>query len=515
MNVAGASVPGTPGVVIGRNERVGWGFAAVMTDYVDLYAVRVDPARPTTYYVKGRKREMEREELTLDVAGRSPDSERITIHRTEFGPVITSLEEGVDAAACLKWYGTLPDDELPDTTVSAFFAMQKAESVVDLIDISQGYVTACFNITAADADGHIGWHAMGRAPVRKGHSGRVPADASSGRCAWAGFLPYAKMPHLLDPRGGRIVTANQRTQTDKDKVPMTSSWDAPYRFERINQLLDGLESPTADDFARMQLDDFSPQAALLAPTIVAQRYTHPDAELAASLLRDWDFRMAADSTGALVFGVFLVELAQVLTGGLLREDIGLYLSFLPYYYGAADRLLDPASPPDPATHPLLQGRPLQFICEETLIRTVRLIRRALGRRRGGWKWGRLHTYNFRHLGAAGGVGAWLLWRGRYPAPGNGATLNVGGFNAAVARGYRPTPLERYEVDVIPSLRMICAMADPDGTRIVGPLGQSGQPGSRHYDDLMPLWLSGRYVKLPLTRKGAESIAVATLTLAGR
>jgi penicillin G amidase len=514
LELCGGSMPGTPGVVIGRNARVSWGLTNVLTDCVDLYVVRVDPARPTRYFVNGRAREMEREEVELRVAGKPPRSRRIAIHRTEFGPVLTALEPGVEAAVCLKWYGTLSEGEMDDLTIPAFAALWKSGSAKEALEAGAGIATIGQHLLAADVDGHIGWHATGRVPVRKGYTGRVPADGSSGKCGWSGFLPYDRMPGAFDPPSGRVANSNQRTQERRGRIALSWSWTAPYRFERIGELLDSLDVPAAANFARIHRDVHSRQAERVVPAVTALSYSHPDAREAAETLRSWDLEMTAASTGALLYTVFLVELTHVLAGGILRDELGIFLSAMPYQYTAIDRLLDPARPPDPVAHPLLQGRTLQFVCEEALVRAVRVITGALGPRRRRWSLGRLHTYAFRHPGATSAVAAWLLDRGPYPAPGGGSTVNVAGTNPAVSRSHRPGPRERYEVQYVPSLRMICPMADPDGTRIVGPLGQSGQPGSRHYDDLTPLWRRGEYVRLPLTRAGAEAVAASRLVLDG-
>jgi acyl-homoserine lactone acylase PvdQ len=127
----------------------------------------------------------------------------------------------------------------------------------------------------------------------------------------------------------------------------------------------------------------------------------------------------------------------------------------------------------------------------------------MGEDPAGWRWDKLHSYVFKHLGATNGLIAALLNRGPYPAPGDDNTVNVSWSQAV--RG-------SYEATVIPSMRLVAAPADPDGLWVVGPLGQSGQPGHPHYDDLMKPFLDGELVRVPLTPAGVRAVTREVLLL---
>ncbi len=163
------------------------------------------------------------------------------------------------------------------------------------------------NLTAADRQGHIGRHATGAAPLRHGYSGRLPALdwGAAGGPDWEGFLPYGALPHLLDPEEGRVVTANYRSVTDQDLQQLSYAWAAPYRFQRVNQLLEGMADPGPEQFARLQMDVHSNQAERILPKLLAFGFRDPLAVRAAELLRAWDREVRGDSTGAAVFEVFL------------------------------------------------------------------------------------------------------------------------------------------------------------------------------------------------------------------
>ncbi len=524
LNVCGASLPGNPGIVLGRNEHLAWGVTNLMTDCVDLFVLKIDPDRPTRYLYRGEYREMEVESVRLAVAG--GNGRTLTIRRTLHGPVITEVERGLDAVVSLKWYGTCSDPGDRDTTIPGFFALNRArnldegQAAVDLI------ATVGQNFLLADTRGHIAWRPSGRIPVRTGYSGRLPAEGSSGACDWTGFLPPERVPRRADPLEGFLATANHRMAPEGWPQPLSHTFCAPYRCRRIEQLLRLHPAPTADDFQAMQMDVRSLRAEHMLPVILGFRYDHPLAREAAAVLQGWDREVHAGSQGALIFNVFLVEASELLLRPLLGEGVRVMHSVGPYLYNALDRLFErvrqdgsaalPAGADGERRPPLLEGAAaLRGLCEQALVRAMAAALRDRGSSRGRQggpqpRWGNLHTYCFEHPGARGRLASWLLSRGRYPAGGDGTTVNVSIYNA----GFGTTPLQRYETAAIPSMRLVCSLAGIDRTSIMAPMGQSGQPGHPHYDDLIRPWMHGRMVPLPLSREGAERVAVDRLVLRG-
>ncbi len=505
LNVCGGSLPGVPGVIIGRNEHLAWGVTNLMADCTDLYLVCVDPRRPTRYLYRGEYRDMEVERTVIPVAGRSGHT--FTIHRTLHGPVITRLEPGVEAAACLKWYGTCDSPGLTDTTIRGFFQLNRAGNVEQALAAVDLIGTVGQNFVMADTAGRIAWRPSGRLPLRKGYSGRLPADGSSGDNDWSGFLPPQRMPLRVDPPEGWIATANDRSALEGFASSVSHTWCAPYRRERIVQLLERAPAPSVRDFQAIQTDLHSLRAERIVPVLLGLRYAHPDAVLAAELLRGWDFVVSGRSAAALVFAVFLEQMTHCLLDPLLGEGVSVILSVGPYLYNCLDGLFAAAREGE-APPGLLGGRSLDGLCEQALAGATAAIRDALGARVGGWRWDRLHTFHYRHPGARGAASRWLLNRGRYPAGGCASTVNVAAVNTAHARA----PLDRYEVRTVPSLRIICSLAAPDATMVNAPMGQSGQPGHRHYDDMIRPWMNGQMMPLPLTRDGAERICVRRTVL---
>jgi penicillin amidase len=245
----------------------------------------------------------------------------------------------------------------------------------------------------------------------------------------------------------------------------------------------------------MQMDVHSLQADLVVPKILRLPLASPVARQAAAMLASWDHEVRADSAGAAVFEVFITELTRALLSGPLAGDLALF--FNARTYGPENEILDrPGSPLWPAAPAL--------VVEQALCRTMAVCSSLMGRDQRRWAWGRLHHHVFRHLAAGtGGLAAWLLNPARRSAHGDANTINVS------------TPSVRrntYNVSANPSLRMIVPLGDLDGMRIIGPLGQSGQPGHRHYDDMSDAWIKGEMVPLPLTRSGVDAVVRERLLL---
>ena len=297
-NIVGASVPGVPGVIIGHTDTVAWGMTILPIDFVDLFVVRVNPQNPTRYFVGDRVLEMQREEMVIGLKGGEP--RRFTAYRTIYGPVITEVASGVEGAVALRWYGTLQEGELTDLTMKTILGLMDCRSAGDIVENARHTRIVGLNLLAADIDGNIAWHSTGAVPVRRGFSGRLPADGSSGSMDWDGFLPYEQLPGAVNPPDGTIVNCNHRVVTDADPQPISNMWAAPYRYERVVSLLREMGDPSVDKFRKMQLDVYSLQAEDILPKALSYPYRDAGAQEAVRILRDWDRQVRAASQGAAV-----------------------------------------------------------------------------------------------------------------------------------------------------------------------------------------------------------------------
>ncbi len=500
--IAGASAPGAPGVIIGHNQKVAWGLTFLPVDSLDLFMVRVDPQNPTRYYVGDEVREMERQAVVLTLPGGK--SRTMTVFRTTYGPVITALDKGIDAAVALHWYGTLKEGELEDLTMRTMLGLMDCRSARDVIENARYTRIVGLNFLAADVDGNIGWHSAGAAPIRRGYSGRLPADGSSGTMGWEGFTPFDELPGAFNPAEGRIANCNNRVVADDEPQQISNSWSAPYRIERALSLLEELASPSAEDFRRMQLDAYSLQAERILPKLLAYSFKDPRAREAADILKSWDRKVLTGSKAAAVYEVFLTEWVRQLLEDELGDQLFYYFNFSFKRYLIQDVILDRPDSTlwDRRDTPQREGP--QEILEASLSRTIRWLEGRLGTDRRSWSWGRLHTVYWKHPGGGSGLNALLLNSGTYPVDGDGTTLN----------SWAPVPArDEYYSFVIPNLRMIVSLSDLDGMSIIAPLGQSGQPGHPHYDDMVGKFIKGESINLPVSPERVQATVVSTMILA--
>jgi penicillin amidase len=311
------------------------------------------------------------------------------------------------------------------------------------------------------------------------------------------------MPSLFNPDKGWIATANNRPEQMSPECPISYDWCAPYRIERISQVLSSMKEPTPDAFRELQKDVHSLQADIIIPKLKQYQFTDKKAQAMKEMFLSWDRQVTSESAGAAAYNVFLTEWTRALLEDELGDNLKLYFHIMPAAYLVNDVILDrPDSPIWDRCDTIGKETP-QEILEIALTKTSETLEQKMGQEPEKWAWGRLHTYYFGHPGASSKLEHKFLSRGPIPAPGDNTTVN--------AACYDPG-LGGFGVIVIPSLRMIAPLGDLDKTTIAGPMGQSGQPGNRHYDDLIKPWMSAEGVPLYFNRTDVDKNAAFRLTL---
>jgi len=477
IHVSGASIAGAPGVVVGHTEKAAWSITNLMADYVDLCVLRVNPQKPTQYFLDGETHEMEEEEVVIEVKDSPPL--RRKIFRTEHGPVITKLEKG-KAQVALKWY-----KDVKDNPFHSFFLMNQAASVKEIFEAGAHLGMIAINLVAADEEGNIGWHAAGNVPIRRGYTGCWPVNGCQSRFQWEGFIPYSELPSSFNPPEGLIATANEN-RTEKDyPFLITSSWAAPYRAQRITELLEQKEKLDTEDFKRIQSDFYSLRAGNIISALKDFKARDKTAAQALKVIKRWDQKVTAQSRGAAVYELFLISLIKNIVEDELGENIYYYFVNM-YKTLIVDDLLSKADSPlwDRIDTPQKETR--QEMVEISLVEAIEQAEKRMGEDQNKWQWGKLHKIFYRHPGAESWVTRQVMNYGPYPLGGDNTTVNYAGFN----------PFQgQFNVNAIASFRMIVDMADLGKTLIIGPMGQSGQPQHPHYHDMIDLWRNGQYIPL--------------------
>ena len=511
VKIAGATMPGLPGVVLGQNEHIAWGFTNTGPDVQDLYLERIKPDDSGQYQTPEGWARFDTFPEVIKV--RNGRDVTLTVRATRHGPVISdagTATEGLTGGAArpsyalaMRWTALDPDPGALE--VPARFNM--ARSVGEFIAASAGYGTPMQNMVVADRDGHIGFVAAGRVPVRKPENdlkGLVPAPGWKARYDWAGTLESALTPREIDPPRGWIATANQRIHEPGYPHYITSEWAAPYRQQRIEQLIAATPRHDMASMRAMQADEFSLATLRLLPVLQQARSSHPLAAAAQQELASFDGTMSAGRAAPLIFWAWVRQLTE----GLFADELGEAL--WDRYAGrnfrdAVEAVLERqdawwCDDKRTAAHESCAQQ-----VDAAYTRALEELQAAQGDDVAAWRWGRAHTARAEHrpFSRVKLLAPWFELRA--PVGGDTYTLNVSRVSLRPDR----TTGELYLDEHGPSLRALYDLSDPASSRIMQSTGQSGIVFSRHYRSFMDRWAKVEY--LPLWRGKAE----ATLVLAPR
>jgi len=523
-DVAGVSFPSAPGVILGHNARIAWGATNTGPDVQDLFVETPDPANPANYLYKGASVPFTTRQETIAVAGGDPVT--IIVRETVHGPILNDVVADLADAKALysfRWTALVE----ADAALGAFLKVDAATSFAEFSDAFRDYVAPAQNFVYADVDGNIGLQIPGRIPLRPaGDDGRRPVDGSSGDHDWTGYVPYADLPALYNPPAGLIVTANNNPVDADYPYHLGNDWDAGWRATRIRQLLDAAAAGggvTQDDLSAIQNDTRLLRADDLVPALVAADPATGDGREVQRLVDGWNGACDLDSRGCSAYEVTEWRLLRALFDPWLGTLAPMYVGTDPSRLALRAAVADAASPfwDDPAT-PAVETRDGRLAA--ALDDAGAELRDALGDP-SRWAWARVHTTTFREqtLGRSGiGLLEGLFNAGPYGIPGTDDAVNKGNTNLA---GWYPDPEEAgaapgtlfdaFTMTTHPSYRLTVELSPGrlDAARIVISTGQGGNPGGRHYSDLVDDWISGRTVPLPFTRDAVEARASTRLVLA--
>ena len=477
-NVIGSGEPALPGVAIGHNERVGWGFTIVQYDAADLFVERTNPENSNQYLLQGDWLDMQIEHEELRVKGQD-QPEQVELKFTRNGPVLWEDPDN-DRVVALRWTGQEPGT----AGYLGSLALDQVQDWNGFIEAMRAWKIPSENIVYADVDGNIGWIPAGLMPVREGWSGLLPVPAHTGRYRWNGFREIEELPQIRNPETGYIATANHNILPEDYPHDLGFDWSAPYRFKRIDEVLEDGGKFSVEDFKRLQHDETSLPARELVAML---RETSVRDSKAAAILDGWDFVLDVDSTPAALFEAWVKRLPSKYVSSqaqpAARELIERYLQFPHLIAGLRE------APEEQR----------QRIMAESLEEAFTELTSTLGADFAAWRWGDLHKISFRHPLSNSDARQAVFDLKPVERGGDGFTPN-----ATRGPGYSQSNGASY--------RHILDFADWDRSVFTSTPGQSGQPGSPHYDDLLPMWAEGRYAPLVFSREAVEENTAHQLLL---
>ena len=480
MDVIGYSFPGVPGVVIGHNNRIAWGVTNVGADDADLYLETLDPAgHPGQYLSDGQWLPLQTRQETIKVRGKAPVT--MTVRSTRHGPLLNDSVSDLKGTppVALKWTALQSG-----YSFAGFFQIDFAQNWQQFLQ-GVANISISQNFVYADIDGHIGYRMSGLLPIRSADNDVLPVDGSTSAHDWKGYVPQDQMPILFDPPTHMIVTANNQIVPNDASVYVTAGWDHGYRARRITDLLTAKDSYTLADFENIQADVLNIPAETLAPQLVsAGNAAGGDAAVGAKLLSGWDDTMTRGSVAAAIFEVTAGNLLRNTVEPVLGADLyGIYRgNYSPS--GVFNALLNLVASPTPPFASSTQD--MQTKMAQALAQSVSQLRAKFGNDTAKWQWGALHQARFAHPLAS--VAPLNLIFGVAPVarPGDSVTVNVGGDGGFSADG------PNYDQKTVPSMREIIDLSNLDKSVWVTTTGESGEPYSGHYNDLIPLWDQNKY-----------------------
>jgi penicillin amidase len=516
FEVIGGTFPGTPAVALGRNRFIAWGATNVAADVEDLYRERLDGAG-THYDFRGVQEAITLIPETIVVKGAAAVSWNVRV--TRHGPLVSDAINANNAESrttpkpqlveplAFRWTALDPDDG----TLTAFLKVNEAHNWTEFIEALRGYVVPSQNFVFADVEGHIGYYAPGRIPLRASGDGSRPADGWTGDAEWTGWVPFDELPHTFDPPEHVIITANHRPAPPTYRYNLGLEWTEPYRAQRITDLLAEPAGPgphtkprfTPDDFARIQADTVSLHARTLLPILLTRTSSMSAADQPVlELLRHWNFDATRDSAAAAVFQAWFLRLAPAIAGDEIGPAaIDLYqgkFSFVSRFL-----LNTLASNDSPWCDDL--ATPKRETCDEVVANALRAgvddLQRRLGSDTARWRWDAVHTAVFPH--ALDSVAALrpILSRSIGTA-GDWSTVNV-----SVTAADHP-----YEAHTVPGYREIIDLSPANDSRFLDAVGESGHPLSPHYDDFMKDWRAVTHRKMRMDRAEIDRGALGHLRL---
>jgi penicillin amidase len=511
VDVAGATLPGVPGVVLGQNRKIAWGFTNTGPDVQDLYIERVDPKDPARYQTPDGWAAFESATEVIHVRG--APAVPITVRRTRHGPVLSDagiMPDLIGTAKkpayvlALRWTALDADVD----PIAPAMAMQAAASVAGFIAATRGWISPMQNMVVADNEGHIGVVSPGRVPLRRKDNdlmGMVPSPGWDARYDWSGWLPLDETPRRVDPADGVIVTANQRITPPGYPHYLTRDWALPYRADRIEQLLQSRPRHSMEDLAGVQADVKSLAAPHLLPWLQKARSAHPLAAAAQAQLAAFDGTMAADKAAPLIFWAWQRELVKA----VFADDAGPDLWERSLTGRSWQDSIEGVLSRDDITWCDDQGTPAVETCaqqaDQALTRALDDIQALQGSEVSAWRWGRAHQLRAEHrpFSRVKALARWFELRA--PLGGDTHTVNV----SRVGLTPDSTTGELFLAEHGPSLRALYDLGDPQQSRVMHSSGQSGNVFSGRYRDFVGDWAAVRYVPL-WPRADEKPVEVLTL-----
>jgi penicillin G amidase len=489
-NRVGVTFPGMPIVVLGRTDRVAWGFTNTEPDVHDLILEKVQNRYLGQYQTPTGAEVFKVRYETIKVRFGAPV--KLMVRESRNGPIISDafpkLKEALlpNHALALKWVAIGKSD----STMRAGLKLPKTESVASTIEILREFEAPQNNVVIADVDGSIGYIAAGTVPVRRADhptAGMWPTPGWLAQSQWIGTVPYEDLPRSIDPQQGWIGTANNKIAAPESKTSLTHDWEDPYRYNRLADLIQATPKHDISSFAAMQGDDMDLAMYETVQLLSAFKNFTPQQQAVLQKMKAWDGMMRAAPFEPLLAVSWVRQFEALLISDELGEDFKDYDRRRPTFVINILR--------DPALGARWCDRVDTTVKKESCADMARLAleksQADLAKRYGAniqeWRWDKAHVIVHQHTPFSKLPLLNKMFEQRTPLTGGADSLHNGHPDYE-----RSNP---FEATLSQSYRGIFDLADLDNSRYVIPTGQSGNILSRHFKDMQPLWRDMKYITI--------------------
>jgi penicillin amidase len=484
MNVYGVSLPGAPNVIIGFNEQVSWGVTNVDADVMDWYELKFKNKSQQQYWHNNQWKPIRK--VTEEIKIKGAASMFDTVSYTHHGPIVYDQAEQVfnkqtPVRHAMRWVAHEPSNE-----VLTFYLLNRAKNYNDYLQALTFYTAPAQNFIYADAANNIAIWPNGKFPLKWPDQGKFILNGTDPAYDWQGWIPQAHNPHIKNPARGFVSSANQFS-ADPKQYPYYLNWQfAPaQRGIRINQRLTQMQKLTVDSMRQLQNDNLNLHAQAILPSMLAavqKDKLNKVQQQAFQILTNWNYFNNATETAPSIFQ----EWWPALDRAIWEDEFG-NSSNVPLRYPSRDRtmqliLMEPqARWFDNLNTPVKET--LTQLATSTFQASVDSLQRHYGPVGENWQWAQVKSTNIQHLA-------------KLPGFGRNDILVGGGAGIVNATGTRHGP----------SWRMVVALGPQVQGYGVYPGGQSGNPGSFYYDNLIETWRQGKLFKLNYLKSATEPAA---------
>ncbi|MES3017383.1 MAG: penicillin acylase family protein [Bacteroidota bacterium] len=475
VNAYGVSIPGAPGVIIGFNQTIAWGVTNVGADVLDWYNIKFKDGSKKEYWYNGKWNPVKIRVETIEVKGGNTVVD--SVFYTHHGPIVYTTEQRPDnfskinnipTGHALRW---VAHDGSND--VKTFYKLNRAKNYTDYRQALTYYSAPAQNFVFASVENDIAITPNGYFPSKWKGQGKFLMDGSDPANDWHGRIPAEQNPTVKNPPRNFVSSANQ-SLTDQT-YPYYINWEfAAYeRAHRINKRLTVMTKANVDSLINLQNDNYSILAENILPTLVqlvdTEKLNATERE-GYNIVSKWEKFFDADEIGASIFELWHKSLAKE----IWDDDLGDPKN--PMRYPSRDRnvqlLLN-----EPDSHWFDDVRTSKKETRADAVNaafkfTMDSLQRKYGPIDEDWHWGNVKHTNVPHLAKVAGFGSKFLKNG-------GSKTSVNAMSESNG----------------PSWRMVVALGKDVKAYGVFPGGESGNPGSPYYDNMINTWSDGKLNEL--------------------